>query len=206
MIVINQMVDILIINQTKETLQNLTIEFSALGDLKLVEKPVPYTIGPHGFHSFKVNFKVSSTESGIIFGNLVYDTTSHSDYNSVILNDIHVDIMDYIKPKHCNETEFRSMWDEFEWENKINVQTSIRDLKQYLEFVMDTTNMKCLTPMKAMEGDCGFLAANLYAQSIFGEDALANVCLEYSNGVVQGHIRIRSKTQGIALALGEKVK
>jgi coatomer subunit beta len=49
------------------------------------------------------------------------------------------------------------------------------------------------------------LAANLYAQSIFGEDALANVCLEFSGSTVQGHIRIRSKTQGIALALGEKV-
>lgn len=39
-------------------MQNLTIEFSALGDLKLAEKPTPHTIGPHGFHSIKVNFKV----------------------------------------------------------------------------------------------------------------------------------------------------
>ncbi|KAJ3303386.1 coatomer subunit beta [Kappamyces sp. JEL0829] len=198
--------EILIINQTKETLQNLTIEFSALGDLKLVEKPTPHTIGPHGFHSVKVNFKVSSTESGIIFGNLVYDTTAKNDFNSVLLNDIHVDIMDYIKPKHCNEQQFRSMWDEFEWENRINAQTSIKDLKQYLQFILDTTNMKCLTPERALEGECGFLAANLYAQSIFGEDALANICLELTNNVIQGHIRIRSKTQGIALALGEKVR
>ena len=130
----------------------MTIEFSALGDLKLVEKPAPYTIGPHGYHSVKVNYKVSSTENGIIFGNLVYDTTTHSSYNSVILNDIHVDIMDYIKPKSCNETEFRSMWEEFEWENKINVNTPIKDLKTYLEFVLATTNMKCLTPEKALAG------------------------------------------------------
>ena len=39
-------------------MQNLTIEFAALGDLKLAEKPTPRTIGPHGFHSIKVNFKV----------------------------------------------------------------------------------------------------------------------------------------------------
>lgn len=52
------LLDILIINQTKTTMQNVTIEFSTLGDLKLAEKPVPYTIGPHGFHSIKVNFKV----------------------------------------------------------------------------------------------------------------------------------------------------
>ena len=31
---------------------------------------------------------------------------------------------------------------------------------------------------KALSGECGFMAANLYAKSIFGEDALANVSLE----------------------------
>lgn len=39
-----------------------------------------------------------------------------------------------------------------------------------------------------------------------GEDALANVCLEKApNKKVTGHIRIRSKTQGIALSLGDKI-
>jgi hypothetical protein len=28
--------------------------------------------------------------------------------------------------------------------------------------------MNCLTPKKALEGHCGFLAANLYARSTFG--------------------------------------
>lgn len=50
-------------------------------------------------------------------------------------------------------------------ENKINVVTPINDLRKYFQFVLETTNMKCLTPLKAMEGDCGFLAANMYAQS-----------------------------------------
>ncbi|KEH28620.1 B3 DNA-binding domain protein [Medicago truncatula] len=30
----------------------------------------------------------------------------------------------------------------------------------------------------ALEGECGFLAANLYAKSVFGEDALVNVSIE----------------------------
>ncbi|KAJ3276624.1 coatomer subunit beta [Terramyces sp. JEL0728] len=197
--------EILIINQTPQTLQNLTIEFSALGDLKLVEKPTPQTIGPHGFHSIKANFKVSSTENGVIFGNIVYDGAVLSDFNSVVLNDIHIDIMDYIKPKTCSETKFRGMWEEFEWENKVIVTTYIKDLRQYLDFVLKSTNMHCLTAENALSGDCGFLAANMYSQSIFGEDALANICLELTNNVITGHIRIRSKTQGIALALGEKI-
>jgi len=69
--------------------------------------------------------------------------------------------------------------------------------------------MKCLTPDKALSGDCGFLAANLYAKSIFGEEALANVSLERtvdSHGTtITGHVRIRAKSQGLALSMGEKI-
>ncbi len=58
----------------------------------------------------------------------------------------------------------------------------------------------------ALEGDCGFLAANLYAKSVFGEDALVNVSVEKQpDGKLSGFIRIRSKTQGIALSLGDKI-
>lgn len=117
--------DILIVNQTSETLQNLTVEFSTLGDLKLIERPQPHTIAPHGFHGIKANFKISSTETGVIFGNIVYDGPAASDSSCVILNDVHVDIMDYIKPASCSETAFRMMWSEFEWENKVNVNTNI---------------------------------------------------------------------------------
>ena len=42
------------------------------------------------------------------------------------------------------------------------------DLSAYLQHLMSRTNMSCLTPRSALEGDCGFLAANLYARSIFG--------------------------------------
>jgi coatomer subunit beta len=53
------------------------------------------------------------------------------------------------------------------------------------------------------------MAANLYAKSIFGEDALANVSLEKNlskpESPVTGHIRIRAKSQGMALSLGDKI-
>ncbi|KAJ3056955.1 coatomer subunit beta [Rhizophlyctis rosea] len=199
------LLDVLIVNQTNDTLQNLTLEFSTLGDLKLVERPTPHTLGPRGFHSIKANIKVSSTETGVIFGNIVYDGPSALDMNCVILNDIHIDIMDYINPATCTETQFRMMWSEFEWENKVNVNTNVNDLRVFLSHILKSTNMNCLTPEHALSGECGFLAANLYARSIFGEDALANICLEKQGGSISGHIRIRSKTQGIALSLGDKI-
>lgn len=37
----------------------------------------------------------------------------------VNLSDIQLDIMDYIRPADCKAEDFRSMWAEFEWENKV---------------------------------------------------------------------------------------
>nr|XP_012423264.1 PREDICTED: coatomer subunit beta isoform X2 [Odobenus rosmarus divergens] len=203
--------DVLVVNQTSDTLQNCTLELATLGDLKLVEKPSPLTLAPHDFANIKANVKVASTENGIIFGNIVYDVSgAASDRNCVVLSDIHIDIMDYIQPATCTDAEFRQMWAEFEWENKVTVNTNIIDLNDYLQHILKSTNMKCLTPEKALSGYCGFMAANLYARSIFGEDALANVSIEKPiqqgpEAPVTGHIRIRAKSQGMALSLGDKI-
>lgn len=40
------------------------------------------------------------------------------DRGVVVLNDIHIDIVDYIQPALCSDADFRQMWAEFEWENK----------------------------------------------------------------------------------------
>ncbi|KEP47545.1 coatomer subunit beta [Rhizoctonia solani 123E] len=199
------LLDVLIVNQTTDTLQNLVIEFATLGDVKLVERPTTHTLGPHSFHSVKATIKVSSTETGVIFGNIIWEAGTSE--TCVVLNDIHIDIMDYIKPAYCNEAQFRSMWTEFEWENRVNVNTTITDLRTYLNHIMKSTNMSCLTPEAALSGDCDFLSANMYARSLFGEDALANLSIEKIEGTgnIQGHVRIRSKTQGIALSLGDKI-
>jgi len=202
--------DVLVVNQTNDTLQSLTLELATLGDLKLVEKPQALTLAPRDFTNIKANIKVASTENGIIFGNIVYDISgAASDRNCVVLNDIHIDIMDYIVPAQCTDQEFLQMWVIFEWENKVVVNTNIRDLNEYVEHIVKSTNMKCLTPEKALSGECGFMAANLYAKSIFGEDVLANVSIEKSlqnpDSQVHGHIRIRAKSQGMALSMGDKI-
>jgi vesicle coat complex subunit len=38
----------------------------------------------------------------------------------VNLSDIQLDIMDYIRPAECKAEDFRGMWAEFEWENKVS--------------------------------------------------------------------------------------
>lgn len=164
--------DVLLVNQTRETLQNLSVEFATLGDLKVVERPTTQNLPGLDFMNVQATIKVSSTDTGVIFGNIIYDGAHSTDTQVVILNDVHVDIMDYIQPAHCSETQFRTMWTEFEWENKVNINTKLqagKGLRDFLDRLMKVTNMECLTPAASLSGDCQFLSANLYARSVFGK-------------------------------------
>ncbi len=200
--------DILIVNRTPSTLTNLTVELATMGDLKLIERPQSLTMGPLDQRSIRANIKVSSTETGHIFGTIVYEKSSTAEKTYINLNNIHLDIMDYIRPASCSDQAFRHMWAEFEWENKVAISTNIASLNDFLEHIVTSTNMCCLTPSSSLGGTSSFLAANLYAKSIFGEDALVNVSVEKkddADGKLSGYIRIRSKTQGIALSLGDRI-
>ncbi|QPG74556.1 hypothetical protein FOA43_001887 [Brettanomyces nanus] len=198
--------DVLLVNQTTDTLRNLTVEFATLGDLKVVDKPTTANVGPHGFHRVQTTIKVTSADTGVIFGNIIYEGQHADESTVVILSDVHVDILDYIKPAVCSEAQFRKMWNEFEWENKISINSTMPSLKAYLNALLSSTNMKNLTPEAVIGEECRFLSANLFSKSTFGEDALANLCIEQSStGPIVGHVRIRSKGQGLALSLGDKV-
>jgi len=174
----------------------VSMELATLGDLKLLERPAPLTLGPYAEKKITANIKVSSSDTAVIFGNLVYDVAGSAQYgsdrNCVILNEIRIDIMDYIVPAVCTEQQFRTWWREFEWENRVSVNTTLRDPRAYLDHLLKVTNMNCLTPKGQLEGDSGFIAANMYAKSVFGEDALANLSVERSpEGAIVGTVRIR---------------
>jgi coatomer subunit beta len=155
--------EILVMNRTPNTLANLTVELSTMGDMKIVERPQAHTIAPNDQITIRASIKVSSTETGHIFGTIVYEDTSNGEKHYINLNDIHMDIMDYIRPATCTDEVFRSMWAEFEWENKVAISTSITSLLDFLNHIVTSTNMSCLTPHDKTEKG-SFLAANLYAR------------------------------------------
>merc|ERR1719334_2370881 len=162
------------------------------------------TLAPKQSTRIEASIKVSSTENGVIFGNIVYDTTgATSDKNIVVMNCIHMDIMDYVNPESCTEAKFREMWVEFEWENKVPVNTDITDLHAFIAHVAAITNMQLLTPLTAEHGQsvCQFLAANLHAKSIFGEHALMNVSIELKQDSEQKQRQKDGEQQG-----GEKLR
>mmetsp|Transcript_47318 Transcript_47318/g.137820 ORF Transcript_47318/g.137820 Transcript_47318/m.137820 type:complete len:1015 (-) Transcript_47318:236-3280(-) len=228
--------ELLMINRTQDTLQNVLIELSTQGDLKIVDRPPAVTLAPGQQMMVHASIKVSSTETGIIFGYVTYDKKSAADKESTVLNELHVDILDYIERAWIGELAFRTMWSEFEWENKININTSINEVGAFLEHIMRNTNMsivgrsykKTTNPKGQKKGKLtaedvqemlneavgikkliqtsSFVAVNLYAKSIFGEDALANISIEkLPDGKLTGSVRIRSRTQGIALSLGDRI-
>jgi coatomer subunit beta len=81
-----------------------------------------------------------------------------------------------------------------------------RSLHEYVRHVARSTNLRILTPIDALPATVPFLCGNLYARSIFGEDALVNISVEVKpEGGIRGHIRIRAKTQGVALSIGDRI-
>lgn len=200
--------DVLLVNQTKDTLKNLHVQFATLGDLKIIDHPPSTNVIPHGFHKITITAKVSSADTGVIFGNIIYDGGHGQDSRYVILNDVHIDTMDYVKPAICDDNSFRKMWNAFEWENKLRIKSKLPSLRGYLEKLVEVTHMKVLTPEEALgDNDSRFLSCNLYSRSTFGEDALANLCIEKDpiTQEIVGEIRIRSKTQGLALTNGDNI-
>lgn len=266
-------VELLVINRTNETLQNVTVELSTHGDLKIVDRPFPVNLSAGQSRTLYASIRVQSTETGVIFGHIIYDKSTSVDKEYLVLNELQVDLLDFIQQSWIGELSFRSMWAEFEWENKITISTRMTDVSQFIEHIMRQTNMTvvgkytatapaadCVDPVTSEsqplhDGDAGqyealpyppevwntttapvhtvrrvngisncaskvkelpalsrlmsnssFFAVNLYSKSIFGEDALANVSIEkLPNGKLAGSIRIRSRTQGIALSLGDRI-
>ncbi|KIM72128.1 hypothetical protein PILCRDRAFT_16427 [Piloderma croceum F 1598] len=121
--------DVLLVNQTPNMLQNLYLDFPTLGNLKLVERPRVYTIAPHGFQSIKVTINVRSFPNRL-FQTLISPGRSlrQKQVSSLAVfygkNLPYID-MDYIKSPYYNEAHFRSKWTDFEWENRVNVTTSV---------------------------------------------------------------------------------
>merc|ERR1719271_1799325 len=129
------------VNRTSETLQNVIVELSTQGDLKLIDRPGGVTLTPGQQAIVHASIKVSSTETGVIFGYVTYEKKSADEKECTVLNELHVDILDYIERSWIGELAFRTMWSEFEWENKININTSISDVGTFLEHIMQNTNM-----------------------------------------------------------------
>ena len=66
-------------------------------------------------------------------------------------------------------------------DNKVNINSKAKTLREFLDQLMAATNMNCLTPEASLKGDCQFLSANLYARSVFGKPLFPCICVRWRN-------------------------
>ncbi|EUD66430.1 hypothetical protein C922_03064 [Plasmodium inui San Antonio 1] len=238
---INLIVELYVYNQSGAYLQNIFIGLSTHGNLKPIDKIPEFNLGPNEKRKFKITVKVHTTETGIIFGYVFYERKNENRKNYIVLSELNINMTDYINVSFISSHLFRIMWSEFEWENKININTPIRDAFELLKLIIKHTNMtivekfmpleyyekeaknipeqtnvspidiyisyiSSLEDLKCLVNNSAFFAVNLFSRSIFGEDSLANLSVQKNpDGRLSGSIRVRSRTQGIALSLGDKI-
>ena len=68
--------DILLVNRTNKTLQNVTVDFSTQGDLRIIDKPQRITLAPNQSTNLKTAIKVISSEAGLIFGSINFENNA----------------------------------------------------------------------------------------------------------------------------------
>merc|ERR1719401_2549697 len=69
----NLVLELLMVNRSQDTLQNVLVELSTQGDLKIVDRPVGVTLAPAQQMMVHASIKVGSTETGIVFGYVTYE-------------------------------------------------------------------------------------------------------------------------------------
>ena len=213
-------VELWVYNRTPETLQNVSVDLCCTGEMKQVEKPGTVTLAAGESAVVSGLFKVTSTEASKVFGYVSFD---RKDRATLVLNEMTTDVLEYMEIASVSEHVFRERWVEFEWENKIAVDWLASGSSApvaFLERVLLNTNMglvgwskvgKKMKPEIASDmangaGAAGsFVSANIAGRSIFGEEALANISVESMGDKVTGTVRIRARSQGIALSIGERV-
>lgn len=240
--------ELFIVNQTLETLQNVTVQLGTHGDLKVLEKPQALTLQSGEEQIVFATIRLNSAEAGVIFGYCGFESRSSVDKEYITLNELKVDILDCVQRAWIGDYSFRTMWAEFEWENKISIRVQHESPMEFLSHLLrqtkmtvvglygDTSSARRLAQSRANSKDLDLLqdaeklsteqyikavrenasllkmaesrifSVNLCSKSIFGEDALVNLSLERdaSNKLI-GSVRIRSRTQGIALSLGDRI-
>jgi coatomer subunit beta len=192
-------------NRTASTLKNLTLELATQGDLKLVDRPQPCNIGVGQSKLLKATLKVSSSDAGVIFGNLTYDNTAGGLGCMLTLNEVPIDVSEYISPHPCEDTDFRRLWGSLNWESVVDFTFQVNSVAQLLELLASRTNMQSVTAQSVLDSCDSFVVCNFYARSRFGEDNLMNVSAEIREGIATGQVRIRAKSQGMTTGLAEKL-
>lgn len=119
-----------LVNCTSSPLFQITIDLISLGGIKLCERPQAITLQPFEQMTMSTSLRVDGTESGVIFGYLVFVDRERTP-GCLVLKNIEVDILNYVHPViEMAEDEFRRKWRVSEWENRIVISTTVAAVQE----------------------------------------------------------------------------
>jgi len=123
----------------------------------------------------------------------------------LITNEIQIDLVDFIYPEEIKIEDFRHLWSKYEWENKVIVNTHLEEPIDFVRLISRELKMHVLNDLEKLDG-ATFVSVNLYAKTKLDDDFIMNISLEKHQGKLSGFMRLRGKTKGIIVLLGDKLK
>lgn len=70
--------------------------------------------------------KIATTEVGIIFGSINYENIAGIEQDYIVTSEIPIDIIDFVYPAPITDKKFRRLWQKYEWENRVNINTQMQ--------------------------------------------------------------------------------
>jgi len=84
----------------------------------------------------------------MIYGYLTYDSSTGVDPHILNINEIQIDFINDLMQAECTELEFKKKWAEYEWENKVQVNTTLTDLKEFVDHFAKSLNVSLMTKLE----------------------------------------------------------
>ncbi|EKX73737.1 conserved hypothetical protein [Theileria equi strain WA] len=167
-------------NKSKSSLQDC-LPFNPMR-ISMYDYIVPSFISPSVFRSYWADFEWEHK--------IKLHPISHKPLELLykVLEATHMTVVGHIPPSHI-QNSFGS--------NSFNNQEYFT---QYINY------LSALPEIAALADDSSFFAVNLFVKTIYGEEALANLSIvRKDQDVYSGCFRIRSRTQNVALGLGDRI-
>lgn len=129
----------------------------------MVERPTPLTLSPNESGTVCGVIRLSGTEAGVIFGYCGYQHERGAQRHYFALNELQIDLLvcshygarpypgmiiqydtmtqDCMRRVWIGHISFRTLWAEFEWENKVAIQLPPCDPLAFLSTLLQQTKM-----------------------------------------------------------------
>lgn len=203
--------ELVFINRTKNLYKNICLSFFTIGDsnsstsqqncsLDSIDNLI---LREHETQIVYKTLKVTPKDASVISANLSYECGTEV-FNFVVA-EIQLDLLGLVRPFKITPHEYRDLWEKYNWENKIDIKTSIKDPKEFVEYIAREVKMDVIGELSS-HSDGKFLSANLCAKTFMGYLFLVNINIENDEGRLSGHIRLRCPQRMIVINLFRFIK